>query len=302
MRPTYPNGRYLAETEWLSAHLDDDDLRVIDARYDVRAGADGGLEEVSGRADYLAGHIPGAQFVDLDTDLTRPADRTSIIGPEAFAALMSRLGIGPRSTVVVYDDRGGVWAARLWWALRYYGHDDAKILNGGLRDWQAAGHELQKQVVTRPPARSTATVHSNLRVTKEDVLKAIEAPNTRIIDALPVPFYLGLAGLYPRHRKGHVPGACNVPAQTNLDPRTSRVKSFGALQELWQDAAIAPDQAVITYCGGGIFASFALFILVLMGHERVALYDASWMEWGADDALPVETGSPTPEPSTPKGD
>jgi len=292
MSPSYPNGSLLAEADWLSAHIDDEDMRVIDARFGVHVREDGTIEEVSGHSDYLAGHIPGAQFVDLRADLTTSGDPTSIIGKEAFAALMSRLGIGPETMVVIYDDRGGVWAARLWWALRYYGHDSARLLNGGLQSWLAAGHELQQDTVTRPQSRFEATVRSNLRVTKEDVLSAIEDPATCIVDALPEPFYLGLASLSPQLRKGHVPGARNLPAESNLDPQTLRIRTKEALQDLWQDAGITPDRTVITYCGSGVFASFALFILVLTGHEKVALYDASWMEWGASDRLPVETGSP----------
>jgi thiosulfate/3-mercaptopyruvate sulfurtransferase len=290
--PGYPNAKFLAETDWLSAHLDDDDVRVIDARFGVRAREDGTFEEVSGRADYLNGHIPGAQFVDLRTDLTDPDDPTSIVGPDRFAALMNRLGIGPRSTVVIYDDRGGVWAARLWWALRYYGHDNARLLNGGLGAWLAAGHELRQDTEIPPQSQFEAVVRANLRVTKEDVLSGIDEAATCIVDALPEPFYLGQASLFPSHRRGHIPGARNLPAEGNLDPQTLRIRTKDALQKLSQDAGIAPDQTVITYCGSGVFASFALFILVLMGHEKVALYDASWMEWGGDDTLPVEMGGP----------
>ena len=130
------------------------------------------------------------------------------------------------------------------------------------------------------------------RLKKEDVLAAIGDPAMRIIDALPAPFYHGQVGLYPRHRKGHVPGARNVPAQDNLDPETWRIKPMDALRELWMPAAIMPEHKVITYCGGGIFGSFALFILALMGHEKTALYDASWMEWGRDNRLPIETDHP----------
>jgi len=292
MMSDYPNAHFLAETVWLNAHIGDDDLCVIDARFDVRAREDGSFEEVSGHAAYLAGHIQGAQFVDLRADLTDPTDPTSIVGPELFTALMRRLGIGPEHTVVIYDDRGGVWAARVWWALRYYGHEKVKLLNGGLSGWTAAGNELQTDIITRPPSDFEAVASESFRVTKEDVMSAIEDPETRIIDALPPPFFSGKAGLFPHHRKGHVPGACNLPAENNLDPKTLQIRSMKALQSLWRDADIAPDQAVITYCGSGVFASFALFILVLMGHERVALYDASWMEWGANSELPVETGDP----------
>ncbi len=286
----YPNAHYLAEPDWLGIHINDDDVRVIDARFDVRVRADGSLEEVSGYADFLVEHIPGAQFVDLYKDLADPLVPVHIIGPEAFEVLMNRLGIGPHTTVVIYDDRGGAWAARLWWALRYYGHDRVKMLNGGLSAWHAAGQQLQSEVIEVTPAQFVANVQPQLRVSKEDVLTAIDAPQTPIVDALPAPYYLGGAGLYPQHRMGHIPGAFNVSTEDQIDPDTLRVKPMETLQALWQDVNITPDQTVITYCGGGIYASFAFFILALMGHEKAALYDASWMEWGADDSLPIETG------------
>jgi len=118
---------------------------------------------------------------------------------------------------------------------------------------------------------------------------------SRIIDALPKPFYYGKAVLYPQCRKGHVPGAYNVPAEYNLDPKTGRVRPLAELTELWKHTLAAsdtqPNTSYITYCGGGVFASFALFILALMGYKDAALYDASWTEWGADETLPIETGA-----------
>ncbi len=290
MMPGYPNASLLAEADWLNAHIADEDLRVIDARFDFQWRKDGTFEEISGRTDYAAGHIPGAQFVDLRTDLTEPGDPTSIVGSEAFAALMSKLGVGSHSTVVIYDDKGGIWAARLWWALRYYGHDDAKILNGGLASWLAADYELQQDIVKPTQSPFEVSVRPHLRVAKEDVMSGIEEPATCIVDALPRPFYLGMAGLFPHHRKGHIPGAHNLPAASNLDPDTLRIRTMDELRELWGDCEIRAGQTIITYCGSGVFASFALFTLVLMGYEKVALYDASWMEWGADNELPVETG------------
>ncbi len=288
----YPNADLLAEADWLHTHLEDDDVRVIDARFNVRAREDGTFEQVAGRADYLEGHIQGAQFVDLGADLTDPKNPTSIIGPDGFAVLMQRLGIGSQSTVVIYDDRGGVWAARLWWALRYYGHDNARLLNGGLTGWLAAGYELRQDTAVPPQSQFEALVRPQLRVTKEDVLSGIADSATCIVDALPEPLYLGLASLFPNHRKGHIPGAINLPAESHLDPQTSHIRTKDELQKKLQDAGVSPDKTIITYCGSGVFAAFDLFMLQLMGYEDVALYDASWMEWGADDTLPIETGSP----------
>jgi thiosulfate/3-mercaptopyruvate sulfurtransferase len=290
MNASYPNAQYLADIGWLHENLGSKALRLIDARFDVRANEDGTFEEVPGREGYEQGHIPGAQFVDLYSDLADPQSPTSIIGPDAFAALMSRLGINADSTVVIYDDRGGVWAARLWWALRYYGHDNVKMLNGGLTAWQAAKYKLESTIHTPPPANFIARAQQNLRTEKAEVLAAIDDSSIRLVDALPAPFYRGFASLYPHCRKGHIPGAANIPAEDNLDPDTLYLKPVQALNDLWAPAAITPKQKVITYCGGGIYASFALFVLALMGHENAALYDASWMEWGRDAALPVETG------------
>ncbi|MDQ7018314.1 MAG: sulfurtransferase [Robiginitomaculum sp.] len=292
MNAPYPNAHFITDIDWLHDHLGEKKLRIIDARFDVRVNEDGSFAEVPGREGYEKGHIPGAQFVDLHSDLADPDNPAHIIDPDAFAALMGRLGIGPETTVVVYDDRGGVWAARLWWALRYYGHEDVKMLNGGLRAWRAENYPLETAIQIFPKATFLAAPRPDLRVEKAEVLDAIDDPSTCIIDALPAPFYRGLAALYPGHRKGHIPGAVNIPAEDNLDPQTLCLKSMEDLQALWNDAAISPEQNIITYCGGGIFASFALFVLALMGHEKAALYDASWMEWGRDSALPVETGRP----------
>jgi thiosulfate/3-mercaptopyruvate sulfurtransferase len=192
---------------------------------------------------------------------------------------------------VIYDDRGGVWAARLWWAMRYYGHKDVRMLNGGLVAWWNASHPVETMAVTPPPTDYEVRLQSTLRIEKDEVLAALDDPYTRIIDALPAPFYRGLVALYPRHRKGHIPGAFNVPAEDNLDDQM-RLKSMADLQAIWRGANIEAEHNVITYCGGGIYASFALFVLALMGHEKSALYDASWMEWGRDKTLPVETGRP----------
>jgi len=288
---SYPNEQYLADIHWLNEHLNDDAVCVLDVRFDIKVSARGTLEEVAGKEGYLAGHIPGAQFVDLHANLADPQDPTRIIGPEEFSTLMSKLGVGPDTTVVLYDDRGGVWAARLWWALRYYGHSNVKMLNGGLSHWCDAGLAINADTVEQRQTSFVAEAHPTLRVTSAEVLAAINDRAVRIVDALPEPFYTGEMGLYPGLNRGHVPGAHNVPAENNLNPQTLCVKTMEELEALWSPVAIEPGQRVITYCGGGVFAAFALFILALMGNENAALYDASWKEWGADNSLPVETGS-----------
>ncbi len=287
----YKHPEVLATTEWLAAHLDDPSVRVVDLRYYVQMAPGGSFRGVPGRKAYHQGHIPGAAFVDPTSDLSDPEDPLSILSPDRFEVLMGRLGIGGGSTVVVYDDSGGTWAARLWWALRYYGHDAAKVLNGGLTKWTAEGRLLETLTPTFLAATFRARKRPALRATCDEVRQAIERRDVCIVDALPEVFYSGKARLYPTHRAGHIPTALNVPATANVDHVTQTLLTAGELVRLWRSVGLKPDQRVITYCGAGVYGAYDLFVLHVLGHEKVSLYDGSWMEWGANPELPVETGS-----------
>jgi thiosulfate/3-mercaptopyruvate sulfurtransferase len=283
MMAAYAHPEALATTDWLADHLDAPSVRVVDLRYYVRAAPGGALRAVSGLEAYQRGHIPGAVFVDFAGDLG------NILSPEHFAALMGRLGIADDSTVVVYDDQGGAWAARLWWGLRYHGHDDVKLLNGGLSRWTAEGRPLERASPTHGVATFQSKPRPELLATRDEVLRAIGRADVRIVDALPKPFYSGQARLYPTHRAGHIPTARNLPATDNVDRATQMLLPPDELTRLWRNAELGPDQRVITYCGAGAYGSFDLFVLHVLGYENIALYNGSWMEWGADAGLPVET-------------
>ena len=288
---TYRHPEALASPEWLAGHLDDPSVRVLDARFDIRASTDGILEPLAQRDAYEEGHIPGALFVDVMTDLADPANPAVVAPPELFEALMGHLGIGNDTTVVVYDDKGGTWAARLWWALRYHGHEAVMVLDGGITRWQAEGRLLQSEVPLLTRAVFRARLRPDLRVDADQVMAAIGSDGVCIVDALPEVFFTGRARLYQSHRAGHIPTARNVPAPANLDPSTQTLLPAAALDRLWEPVGLEPSRHVITYCGGGVFGAFAVFVLYVMGHENAALYDASWMEWGADPRRPVETGA-----------
>ena len=296
MTMKYENPNSLVSPSWLVERLEEPGLRVVDLRFEIRPGPSGRLEPTAGRDDYDAGHIPGAVFVDMNEDLAHPDAPLEILSPEQFEALMSRLGIANDTTVVIYDAGGGTWAARLWWALRYYGHNDVRLLDGGYTRWVEEGHSTDVAEARPNPTTFESRVRPEFRVTRDDVLAAIGDGGICIVDALPEPFFLGAAKLYPDLRAGHIPGALNLAAPANLDPKTSTLLSPEKLEELWASAGVSRDKRVITYCGGGVFAAFSLFALHLLGYEDTALYDASWSEWGADESLPVEMGTSSSRP------
>lgn len=284
----YSHPDSLVSPEWLAARLDDPCIRVVDGRFDLVVGDDGSIQPHAMQGAYAEAHVPGAVFIDVMADLSDPDDPLVIPTVERFESLMGRLGIGNDTTVVIHDDAGGTWAARLWWALRYHGHDRVAMLDGGFRGWVAQGYPTESGIITAPPTTFTARLRPELRVTADEVAAAIDDPATCIVDALPEPVYSGAMSLYPGTRPGHIPGARNVPAPANVDPLTNTMLPADELARLWEPVGISADQRVITYCGGGVYASFALFALHLLGHDNVALYDASWSEWGADPSRPVE--------------
>jgi thiosulfate/3-mercaptopyruvate sulfurtransferase len=270
--PAYAHPEALASTEWLSEHLDDPDVRILDGR----------AMWGPGEAAYQEGHIPGAVYVDVLNDLSDPdgAVPALIPPPAAFEALMERLGVDNDTTVVVYDDEGGAWMARLWWALRYYGHEDVKLLNGGLTSWTLAGLPLEEGSNVPAPVSFAAHANPELLATLDDVQQAIADPGVAVIDARSTVEY----------RSGHVPTAVNVPAPANLDPASHQLLPADDLELLWSGAGLDPAQPAITSCGGGYYAALDLFALSQLGNEQASLYDGSWLEWESDADLPVETG------------
>ena len=278
----------LVTTEWLSEHLDDPDLVVLDCSVRVEQDGNGGFSSESGHADYLTGHIPGAGFADLTGNLSDHDSpyEFALPTPEQFAATMGALGVGDETRVVLYDSFGSGWAARVWWMLRWVGFDKAALLDGGLGAWKAEGRPLSTEPAQYPARQLTPAPRPNLIADRDEVFAAIGNDDVHLIDAMPESHYRGEMVLYDW--PGHIPGAANVPSFSLLD-ETGRYRPRSELAALFGDD---PEARTITYCGGGISASSTAFILSRLGFDNVAVYTASLQEWTTDPNNPLEVETP----------
>jgi thiosulfate/3-mercaptopyruvate sulfurtransferase len=273
----------LVSTDWLSQHLDDSDLVVLDCTVCTRPEEGGGFHNVSGRPDYGLGHIPSAGFADLTGDL---ADSNSPIEfavptPEQFCSAMGALGVGDDSRVVLYDANYSAWAARVWWMLRWVGFDRAALLDGGLTAWTAEGRPLSTEPVTRPAKQLTPAPRPELIADRDEVLAGIDDEAVCLIDTMPPEFYRGEMTLY--ERAGHIPGASNANGLELLD-ESGHYRPDDELAAMLDGDRNARN---ITYCGGGIMASSNAFVMARLGFTDVAVYTASLQEWAADPANPM---------------
>jgi thiosulfate/3-mercaptopyruvate sulfurtransferase len=276
----------LVTTEWLSQHLHDPDLVVLDCTVLIEQDQDDNYQPVSGKTNYESGHIPAAGFADLMGDLA-DADkpfRFAVPTPEKFVAVMSALGVGDDTRVVLYDSNGSIWAARVWWMLRWIGFDRAALLDGGLAAWTEAGGSLSTEPASQSTTNLTVVLRPELIVGKDEVLAAIDDDNVDLVDALSGAQYRGDICMYDR--PGHIPTAENVPYYSLVD-------DFGHYRpsaELSMLFGNEHDTRTINYCGGGIAASATAFVMTRLGHTDVAVYAASLQEWTADPDKPLVTG------------
>ena len=297
--------RVLVSTEWLAERLDDPTVAVVDMRW---------REDGSAAARYEAAHVPGAVRLDWSSDIVEPSERAAFMlaRPARFAEAMEARGIGDDTLVVAYADRHGSGPFRLWWAFRMYGHDTARILDGGLEAWLAEGRPVEPGPPPQPALEKAGwtpgpPLDPAERATAEDVLAARDRTGIAVIDArLPDQFRgevvwfetgsiaAGDDGVArtPRGdiRAGRVPWAVNVP-WASLYRDDGRLKSPSDLRAVLDAAGVPRDvPRAITYCGVGISASALLFALHQAGVPSVSLYDASWDEWGRLPGAPVARG------------
>jgi thiosulfate/3-mercaptopyruvate sulfurtransferase len=283
---------HLVETALLEAHLHDPGLRVVDMRGYVRTRNDPDgrqtAEYAGARQEYEAGHIPGAVYLDWTADITDPDDPipAQVAPPERMASALGAAGIGNHTTVVAYDNHpASQFATRLWWALRYYGHDAVRVLNGGLAKWRAEGRPLTAGNILPPPAVFTPRTRPQLRATAEEVLASLNHSDVSLADARDAGQYAGAIRRGPRG--GHIPGAIHLPREA-LMAEDGTFRTPEELRMAVEGAGIRPDRRVIAYCNGGVAATVVLFALSMLGYPSLANYDGSWNEWGQRKDLPVE--------------
>jgi len=262
-------------TDWLAAHLDDPNLAILDGSWHMPNATR------NAQAEYLAGHIPGAVFFDIDGIADTDTDLPHMLAaPEDFARMVGALGISDTMTIVIYDELGLFSAPRVWWTFRTMGARDVRILAGGGPKWRAERRPTETGLVSRPlrifkPSFNPAGVASF-----ETVRDRSHDGAAQIADARPAPrFHAEVPEPRAGLRGGHIPNSLNVPV--SLLTENGQMRSEADLRQLFADRGIDLAQSVITSCGSGITASTLALALQLAGADEVAVYDGSWTEWGA---------------------
>jgi len=296
MTPRAPAMEVTASTEWLASNLGAPNIRVVDIRGVVRP--PGSHPRYAPKRDaYDEGHIPGAVFVDWTRDIVDLKDPVpvQIAGAEEFAAKMGEVGVGDDTLVIAYDDHHHVFSGRLAWALRYYGHDAVRVLDGGWNRWISEGRPTEAgHHHVDFATRFTPRIRPWLRRTADDVMRSLGSQDLVLVDARAPEQFVGAVSA--ASRAGHIPFARNVPYTTLVDARTGMFLPRGGLAQAFAAAGIDVSRLpreIVVYCNGGVSCTVALNALRMLGRDDVAVYDGSWNEWGNDPSRPIKTG---PEP------
>lgn len=275
---------FLIDPRTLDGLLGRPGISIVDASWYLPA------EGRDPKAEYIAGHVPGAVFLDLDAVVAPGATLPHTLpSPDIFAEKIGALGVASADTIVVYDGMGLFSAARAWWMLRAFGAKDVRILDGGLPAWRAAGLDLEAGEARREPAHFAAVSPAANAVFLDEMQDVVASGSAQVVDARSAARFAGSAP-EPRAgvRSGHMPGARSLP-MTELQS-DGRLLPPEALRETFEKAGVDPAAPIVTTCGSGVTAAVINFALASLGGPEGRLYDGSWTEWGSASETPVETG------------
>ena len=280
MSQEYAHPEYLVETDWVEEHLNDPNIRIIESDEDYLL--------------YDTGHIPGAVRVDWFTTLQHPV-RRDFLTTEEFEVVCSQLGISRDTVLVFYGDKSNWFACYAFWVFQYYGHKNAKIMNGGRAKWEKEGRLMTKAVPTFKPSNYKAMEpDANIRAFRDQVFQHINERKPLVDVRSPKEYSGELLHMpnYPQEgasRGGHIPGAVNIPWAQTTQESDGTFKPAAELRNLYQGKGITPDGDIIAYCRIGERSSHTWFVLkYLLGYPNVKNYDGSWTEWGNLVNAPIE--------------